>query len=212
MSTISASFSGAQAIPDLTTITNSLTVAGVVTTATITAITVKVNLTHTWDSDLIISLIDPDTSSVVLFNRRGGSGDNLTNTVFSDAAALTLSAGSAPFSNTFKPEAALATIYAGLINGTWKLQISDVAGLDFGTLSAWTLSITYNDPPVFTSLGGGDTASIAIAENGVLVALLAATDSDLPAQTLTYSITGGEDAALFQIVSGNQLRFVTAPN
>ena len=42
------------------------------------------------------------------------------------------------------------------------------------------------------------TASVNAAENQTAVTTVTATDSDVPAQTLTFSTTGGADAALFQ--------------
>ena len=40
---------------------------------------------------------------------------------------------------------------------------------------------------------------VNVAENTTAVTTVTATDADLPAQTLTYSIAGGADAALFTI-------------
>ena len=68
-----------------------------------------------------------------------------------------------------------------------------------------------NQAPSITSSGGGATAAASIAENTTLVTTLIATDFDLPAQTLTFSISG-EDATLFEIRNGNELHFRTAPN
>ncbi|MCC6709524.1 MAG: cadherin domain-containing protein, partial [Gammaproteobacteria bacterium] len=63
--------------------------------------------------------------------------------------------------------------------------------------------------PVFTSL-----ASVSFAENGTGTVLdVNANDADLPAPTLTFSITGGADAAKFAInASTGILTFVSAPN
>jgi hypothetical protein len=70
-----------------------------------------------------------------------------------------------------------------------------------------------NQPPVITSNGGLATASISIPENSSAVAMVTATDADLPAQTLVYSISGGADASLFGInPSTGELFFVAAPN
>src|SRR6185437_9884489 len=46
------------------------------------------SITHTFDSDLQIELTSPDGTTVRLFDRNGSSGDNLTNTVFSDSASV----------------------------------------------------------------------------------------------------------------------------
>ena len=67
--------------------------------------------------------------------------------------------------------------------------------------------------PVITSNGGGATASISVAENSTAVTTVAATDPGTPLQTLTYSISGGVDAARFSINSSSgALTFVSAPN
>jgi VCBS repeat-containing protein len=70
-----------------------------------------------------------------------------------------------------------------------------------------------NTAPVITSNGSGDTASTSIAENAAAVTTVTATDADLPAQTLIYSISGGADADKFAINSSTgALSFVAAPN
>ncbi|WP_223488343.1 VCBS domain-containing protein [Pseudomonas sp. A-RE-19] len=83
-----------------------------------------------------------------------------------------------------------------------------------GTLTSVTVHINgSNDSPTITSDGGGATASVSVAENTTAITTVVATDVDLPAQTLTYSIVGGADAAKFSIVSGTgALSFVSAPN
>ena len=66
-------------------------------------------------------------------------------------------------------------------------------------------------PPVITSNGGGATASITMVVSQTLVTTVTAIDTD-PGQSLSYAITGGEDLALFDMLNGNQLNFVSAPN
>ena len=78
-----------------------------------------------------------------------------------------------------------------------------------------TVAVTpVNDnAPVIVSDGGAATASISVNENTTAVTTVQATDADLPAQTLTYSISGGADAAAFRIDSSSgALSFVNAPN
>ncbi|WP_273829677.1 beta strand repeat-containing protein, partial [Pseudomonas sp. SBT1-2] len=83
-----------------------------------------------------------------------------------------------------------------------------------GTLTSVTVHIAgSNDLPTITSNGGGTTASINLEENTAAVTTVAATDADLPAQILSYSIVGGADAAKFSIVtSTGALSFISAPN
>ncbi|BBF92925.1 Ig-like domain-containing protein [Blastochloris tepida] len=94
-------------------------------------------------------------------------------------------------------------------------QTGDILVLDVGGSGTHTVNIIQDAAPTITSLGGGDTATASVAENGKVVAALTATDPDLGLalnpQTLTFSIVGGEDAALFEIVEGN-LVFKAAPD
>ncbi|WP_371354720.1 beta strand repeat-containing protein [Pseudomonas chlororaphis] len=97
--------------------------------------------------------------------------------------------------------------------GTTYTDTFTVSSAD-GTLTSVTVHIAgSNDSPTITSNGGGTTASINVVENTAAVTTVAATDADLPAQTLSYSIVGGADAAKFSIVSGTgALSFIAAPN
>ena len=77
---------------------------------------------------------------MVLANRRGGSGDNFTDTVFDDEAATAIGAGSAPFTGSFRPEQPLSAFDGKPVDGTWKLRISDQAAQDIGTLNSWGIT------------------------------------------------------------------------
>ncbi|WP_162247932.1 cadherin domain-containing protein [Devosia sp. Root413D1] len=69
-----------------------------------------------------------------------------------------------------------------------------------------------NDAPIIASGGGGATASISVSEGATAVTTVVATDSDVGA-VVTYSITGGADAAKFVIdAHTGVLSFVAAPN
>ena len=68
-----------------------------------------------------------------------------------------------------------------------------------------------NDAPVITSDGGGATAAINAAENQTAVTTVTYTDVDVPADAITYSLSGA-DAALFSIDAGGVLTFVAAPD
>ena len=59
--------------------------------------------------------------------------------------------------------------------------------------------VAVNDAPVITSNDGGATAAINATENTTVVA----TDADLPAQDITYSITGGAVSAQFSIIAAS---------
>ncbi|TXD72198.1 HYR domain-containing protein, partial [Aequorivita antarctica] len=104
---------------------------------------VQINLTHTWDSDLSISLVSPMGTSLDLSSGNGGSGDNYTNTVFMDGAP-SITTGSAPFTGTFQAEGGtFAATFAGEpINGNWTLRICDGAAGDSGTLLSYCINFS----------------------------------------------------------------------
>jgi len=83
-----------------------------------------------------------------------------------------------------------------------------------GTLSdTQALAITVvnvNEAPRIISLGGGDTANAAIKENSVGAIRILSTDPDTGAN-LTYSVTGGADAALFVIDAATGVLRLAAP-
>ena len=108
---------------------------------TIKDLNVQVNASHTYDGDLRITLIAPDGTKVILFNRRGGSGQGLNNTVFDDEAANSIYRGTAPFAGSYKPEYVLSKFDGKNAKGTWQLVIEDTALLDVGRLNGWSLKI-----------------------------------------------------------------------
>jgi VCBS repeat-containing protein len=89
--------------------------------------------------------------------------------------------------------------------------VSDGGG---GTLGPTTMTLTItpvNDAPTIISNGGGTTALINVAENVSAVTIETGADVDLPAQALTYSISGGADQARFTINAATGALNFTAP-
>ena len=131
-----------RAIPDNATLTSSLTVS--TPSDVLVDANVTVTIDHPLDSDLVLTLVGPNNSSVILSNRRGGaSGRNYTFTTFDDQASTKISNGTAPFTGSFQPETSLATAFGGMNpNGTWTLLVQDSAGNNVGTLVSWYLTLT----------------------------------------------------------------------
>lgn len=106
---------------------------------------VCINLTHTYDGDLLIELLAPDGTSITLSREQGGSGDNFTNTCFNETAATSITLGAPPFTGNFVPQGFLGRVNNGQNgNGTWTLRITDLYGGDNGNLISWSLTFGNN--------------------------------------------------------------------
>jgi subtilisin-like proprotein convertase family protein len=105
---------------------------------------VSLSIAHSYDSDLVLSLISPIGTTVTLSNRRGGSGDNYTGTIFDDEAATPISAGSPPFTGSFTPDSPLSAVDGQGAAGAWQLKATDMAAIDTGTINTWTLTLSHS--------------------------------------------------------------------
>lgn len=124
-------------------------------------ITVSLNLDHTQDQDLTITLIAPDGSRAILVSGRGGTSDNFTDTTFDDTASTSIADGVAPFSGVFRPEESLMPLVTNGISGTWNLEVADGATGEGGTLLAWSLEFT----PRWDALDYGEYVISTVAGN-----------------------------------------------
>ena len=137
---------------DNTTVTSDIVASGV---GIISDVDVRIDATHTWNSDLDVFLIAPDGTIVELFTDVGGSSDNFTDTILDDEAATSILDGSAPFTGSFRPEGFLSDLYGLSGDGTWTLQITDDAGGDTGSLLEWEIFLTSAaDVPLDTGATG----------------------------------------------------------
>jgi subtilisin-like proprotein convertase family protein len=117
-------------------------------------VAVHVSISHTWTSDLTLTLISPSGTRIVLADRLDGDTVNgYFNTTFDDSAAAAIFNAVAPYTGSFRPESPLSVLTGQNVNGTWKLEINDEAGLDVGTLNAWSLQITAGHFVTSTSSG-----------------------------------------------------------
>jgi subtilisin-like proprotein convertase family protein len=125
-------------ILDFRTTTSTLTISD---SFTIADLDVKLNMAHTYDGDLTVTLRGPSGATVTLFRNVGGSGDNFTNTVLDDEAAGSITSGNAPFSGSLKPQTALSAFDGKNARGTWTLSVTDSYRYDTGTLKGWSLIV-----------------------------------------------------------------------
>ena len=104
-----------------------------------------VGLDHTWVGDLVVRLTSPQGTTVTLMVSPGGvlnSGNNFCNTVLDDSATAliqNISAIEAPFTGSFIPANPLSAFNGQNGNGTWILNVSDVAPADTGNVRAFSL-------------------------------------------------------------------------
>lgn len=101
---------------------------------------VVINIVHSNVSDLRIKLISPSGLTTNLSLNNGGTGNNFSNTFFTDTAITSITSGTAPFTGYFAPEAPLYTHNNGQVgNGTWTLSVRDGVQSNTGTVTAWKL-------------------------------------------------------------------------
>lgn len=113
-----------------------------------------VGVVHTAVNQLAISLRNPAGTSVLLWDRNGGNvpavppnaarGDNLCNTVFSDAAATsvsTLVATDGPYTGTWRPIAPLSAFTGSAPNGNWIARFEDLVAGESGSVLACRVTL-----------------------------------------------------------------------
>lgn len=144
--------SGATPILDVATVTSTINVTGFA--GFIADVNVVLNITHTWDADLSVTLISPAGVRVPLFAGVGGSGDNFVNTVLDDEATTAITAGVAPFTGSFRPSGSLATLDGVSANGVWTLEVADTAFGDVGTINNWRLEFLDGEQSTLTRPSG----------------------------------------------------------
>jgi subtilisin-like proprotein convertase family protein len=118
----------------------------------VTDVNAGIRITHTFDSDLTVALINPVGKVVNLSSQYGGSNDNYGNglgcggvlTSFDDLFTTPISTGSAPFAGAFKPDQPLATFNGGPARGPWTLAVIDGESGDIGSIDAFSVTVTYN--------------------------------------------------------------------
>ncbi|CAN5266969.1 hypothetical protein BH09SUM1_BH09SUM1_04800 [soil metagenome] len=114
--------------------------------ASINRVSVNLSIDHTFDSDLTIYLTSPAGTTRILSERNGGSGANYTNTTFTDLATTSITAGSPPYTGEFQPENPLSDYSNQASEGVWQLKVTDTVSGDVGTITAFSVIISPNEP------------------------------------------------------------------
>jgi len=143
------------------------------------------------------------------------SGDTLTYSISggADAARFNINSATGVLAFSSAPDYDAPADSGG--DNVYNVQITVTDNGSGNLTDVQAIAVTVNninDAPVITSNGGGTSASIAVNENRTAVTTVTASDPD-SGDTLTYSISGGADAARFNINSATGiLVFGSAPD
>lgn len=115
---------------------------------TILDVDCQINITHSSDVDITVSLISPAGTEIVLTGGvpTRGNGDNYANTIFNDEAEVSISDTNyrPPYSGSFKPIDKLWLLDGENSLGQWMLKITDNLPQNGGVLNSWNISISYS--------------------------------------------------------------------
>ncbi len=193
-------------------VTNSLTVSGVPTGATVTGISVNYNATESFDGDLELNLKAPNTSVINLFSSgTSNSGANFVNTTISSAGSTPIpNAGPGfPWTGTWAANASISptvgssttppttstwgALEAANPNGTWTLVGRTNFSGNTATLTSWSITIFYNYQASVTwssATGLYTNTGATTAYTGSLTDTVYAK----PSATITYTVTATNGA------------------
>jgi subtilisin-like proprotein convertase family protein len=111
-------------------------------------VNVDIGITHTWVSDLIVTVTSPGATSQVLWNRVCGATDNI-NATADDSGTETFCAplAAGPIDSVFYPPALAGDGPLAVFNGEnalgiWTFNVSDNYPADIGTINQWSLHFT----------------------------------------------------------------------
>jgi subtilisin family serine protease/subtilisin-like proprotein convertase family protein len=190
---------------------------------TVLGVKCKINLDHSYDAELNISLIAPSRDEIVLASGVGNDGDNFRNTTFYDYASISIDDtvnSRPPFTGTFKPIERLWMLNGGNSAGVWKLKVVDNGGGDGGVLKNWSLDFKYsadfdnsNLPANFALLGNFPNPFNPVTRITFSVpyrAKIKITVYDLLGREVVKLINGFRDPALVDFVDFNTTKFSLA--
>ncbi|MEQ1606339.1 MAG: proprotein convertase P-domain-containing protein [Pyrinomonadaceae bacterium] len=102
---------------------------------------------HTFIGDLVYKLTSPAGTTVTIMNQRGGTRENICTTTLDDDGGFpslsTVTGVTGQFlSGNFAPDNPLSAFDGQNPNGTWTLNVSDVAAIDTGSMRRFSLVVT----------------------------------------------------------------------
>ncbi|MBK8455218.1 MAG: cadherin repeat domain-containing protein [Thiofilum sp.] len=153
-------------------------------------------------------------TAVTTVTATDANGDTLSYSITggNDASKFNINASTGVLTFISAPNCEVPTDVGA--NNVYNVQVTvsdGNGGTDVQSIAVTVTDVNENVAPVITSNGGGSSASLSVAENQTAVTTVTATDAN--GDTLSYSITGGNDASKFNInASTGVLTFISAPN
>ncbi len=205
-------------VPDATAsgATHAITASGIPATAVVTGAEVTFNMAHTWAGDVAIALRAPNGNVInldyYLSATGAGPSTGFVNTKISSTATALLSSGTNPWTGTFRADLAGAasappagptgnipntTTWPAFFNGTngngaWTLAMVDGFGGDQGTLTSWSIRLTYTVGTPASPATWSPAAGLFTNAAGT-IPYVAGDQRDTvwtkPASSTTYSVT-----------------------
>lgn len=147
--------------------------------------------THTYVSDLIITLTAPNGTQVVLMDTPCQNQDNF-NISFDDGAASASLPCPPVGGGTYRPASPLAVLNGSPVNGTWKLSVEDTYQEDGGSLTNWRLELCAKNLTSPSAVSDALQVSWGVAPNPAQGGFYVRINDRIPAQaTLTlYNVLG----------------------
>jgi subtilisin-like proprotein convertase family protein len=118
-------------------------------TINLSDVNVTMNISHTYVSDLIITLISPSGTQVQLLNGACPEGDNI-NVTFDDSGSVLICGVNPSISGTLTPVQSLTSFIGQNGQGNWTLRVRDAASGDGGSLNSWSLNLCSVQPSLST--------------------------------------------------------------
>lgn len=170
---------------------------------------------HTWPGDLVVALRAPNGKVINLdygiSNTGAGPGAGMVNTVIGSAFTKRLNQSSSPYTDNFRADlftaptapmsipvaptgftANITAVWSDLYttpSGNWTLAIYDGFGGDIGSLTAWSIDITYGAPSAGIWTGPAGTMFTDAGATVPYTGTLANSIFVKPTVTSNYTVT-----------------------
>ncbi|MEO8589749.1 MAG: hypothetical protein ABI432_10300, partial [Flavobacteriales bacterium] len=163
---------------------------------------VQLIATHTFNSDMQVTLTSPSGATRNLILNKFGDGDNLGNPATCPTSLLTLQDGgialttsaTSNVTGTYAPEQTLAG-FTGNPNGVWLLNACDNAGQDVGSIRYVKLNFCASPTATFTAVDNCGSNQFNVQVNVTSL-------GTAPTADLSYTVNGSAPANLTGLGSG----------